>query len=140
MTALDHTTCNRRQFGIGRQMVSLNFNSAWHWLPLVVALAGYLRAKSDYLDIRVRQIDESALALLMVLIIAGAGGMGIGLRACGRKRPILARWCCLGALSVLWVPPLLMVEGLPKLVTIGLLGSMGLVSCRIACISHPIHQ
>jgi len=140
MTALDHTTCNQRQPGISRKMLSLNFSSTWQWLPLMITLAGYMRAKSDYLDIKVRPIDESALALLVVLVIAGAGGLSAGILALRDRRPILARWCCLGALGMVWVPALLLMEGMPKLVMLGVFGSLVLVSCRIACLAIPSNQ
>lgn len=140
MTALDRTTCNQHTLGMGQQMLSLNFRSAWHWLPLMITLAGYLRAESDYLEIKVMSIDQSTLALLVMLVIAGAGGLGVSRLVLRDKMPILARWFCLGTLVMVWVPFLLLIEGMPKLIMLGVLGSLFLVSCRIACLTIPSYQ
>lgn len=140
MTALDHITCNQRQLGIPQQMLLLNFSSTWQWLPLMITFAGYLRAKSDYLDIKIRPIDESALVLMVVLVLAGASGLSAGFLVLRTRRPILARWFCLGALVMVWMPPLLVMDGMPKLVMLGVFGNLVLVSCRIACLAIPSNQ
>ncbi|WP_274644906.1 hypothetical protein [Pseudomonas serbica] len=130
---------NRQLAGLGRlkSFLSLEFSSQWQWLALSLMLVGYVLSPSTYFHVRVMTVGAwTQFALATLLIVATGGGSFLWMRL-RKTQPVVARWCCLGALCPLWMPSLFIIEGLPSLIFMGLVMGLCFMSCSLACTLAP---
>jgi hypothetical protein len=117
--------------------LSLEFSAQWQWLALLLILVGYLLSPSSYFHLRVMTLGLWTHVALAVLLIVATGGGSLLCMRLRKTQHIAARWCCLGALCPLWMPSLVIVEGLPTLILCGLVMGLCFMSCRLACTLVP---
>ncbi|WP_338924020.1 hypothetical protein V0M98_38045 (plasmid) [Pseudomonas silesiensis] len=138
MKTLNDVNQQLAKFGRIKRLLSLEFHPELQWLAILMIMAGYWLSPSTYLEISTIELGGwiSALMVALILIVAG---VGVKYFFTWRKtRPVAARWCCLAVMATLWLPSVFIIDGLPTLITQGIVLGMTLMASNVACKMVPI--
>jgi drug/metabolite transporter (DMT)-like permease len=138
MKTLNDLNRKLAMLGCIKNLPNLALNPQWQWVPILLMFIGYLLAPSEIFEINVESAQGWVKVLLVSCVVVFTGGGSVLVLAKRKTDPIVARWGCLAALAPLWLPTMVMVNGLPTLITSGLVMGLTLMSCNVACTVAPI--